>query len=520
MAKEGFPVWENWALRHVAIGLGEAKLDAAGWPAQARANDWVPEAPLKSNGHDHTPKVEEPRLLAEHEFDDRDAHLATYDEEPERDAEQPDGGGSRNGKAKSSGNKIKAAIDDTVDMPPLEEFTGKATGRGTWSSASDDSTRSSDRHSLTAEEWLARDLAPVDCLVGDWLTTTSRILLAAETGIGKTNLAMALAIHLAAGIDFLHWRIPQPRRVLYVDGEMSRRLLKQRVGDAVRRIGGVLPPGFFLLSHEDVENFRPLNTEEGQRFICEEIARVGAECVMFDNIMALIVGDMKEEESWRQTLPLVDQLTKKCVGQLWLHHTGHDTDRSYGTKTREWRMDTVILGKKVERPDSDVSFALEFRKARERTPQNRRDFSDVTVALVNDKWVGNLAPKAAIGNPSPEGKKFMQALQNVFTQKKTVPFQEWKAVTMGDWRQECVTQGLLDESKKPNSLRAAFSKYRVQLIACNLIACNGDHVWIVHTPRLADNRNLAVLAAAAAGMGTCCSPFLPPGQSATIWGPP
>ena len=52
MAKEGFPVWENWALRHVAVGLGEPRLNASNWVAQARANDgWVPEAPEVNDGN-------------------------------------------------------------------------------------------------------------------------------------------------------------------------------------------------------------------------------------------------------------------------------------------------------------------------------------------------------------------------------------------------------------------------------------------------------------------------------------
>jgi hypothetical protein len=29
---------------------------------------------------------------------------------------------------------------------------------------------------------------------------------------------------------------------------------------------------------------------------------------------------------------------------MWLHHTGHNETQSYGTKTREWQMDTVLFG--------------------------------------------------------------------------------------------------------------------------------------------------------------------------------
>jgi hypothetical protein len=42
MAEEGFAAWNDRVLRHVAIGLGEPKLNAANWVAQVRNNGWVP----------------------------------------------------------------------------------------------------------------------------------------------------------------------------------------------------------------------------------------------------------------------------------------------------------------------------------------------------------------------------------------------------------------------------------------------------------------------------------------------
>jgi AAA domain/Bifunctional DNA primase/polymerase, N-terminal len=330
---------------------------------------------------------------------------------------------------------------------------------------------------LAIDVWLKRDLPAPDYLIGNWLTTTSRILFASDTGLGKTNFALAAFTHLAAGRDFLHWCILQPRRVLYVDGEMSRRLLKQRLEDAVRRLD-VTPETLHVLSHEDVDGFQPLNTKVGQKYILEVIKSVEAEAVCFDNIMALIAGDMKDEDAWRATLPLIGDLTKQGIGQLWVHHTGHDATRSYGTKTREWRMDTVIHGTAVERPDTDVSFLLEFRKARERTPANRHDFEDVTVALVNDVWIGDVGKAVQPKKASPIGMKFFEALQTAFADNETTTFQSWKAVTMAQWRTECRTRGLIDEGK-PDAVRSLMSKYRRELIACNLIACNNDLVWIV-----------------------------------------
>jgi integrase len=95
-------------------------------------------------------------------------------------------------------------------------------------------------------------------------------------------------------------------------------------------------------SREDIPNFRPLNTPEGQGWTNALIDKVGGvDLIILDNIMSLTVGDMKDPEPWQQTIPWALSLTRRHVGQIWIHHTGHDETRSYGDKSREWQMDTV-----------------------------------------------------------------------------------------------------------------------------------------------------------------------------------
>jgi hypothetical protein len=328
---------------------------------------------------------------------------------------------------------------------------------------------------LTLDDWLNRDLPEPDFLLGNWLTTTSRVLINAPTGIGKTMLGIGMGMGSSAGSGFLHWRGIRPARVLFIDGEMSRRLLKQRLADEVARLGA-RPVGMNVLSHEDIDGFAPLNTPQGQAQIEYQIKRMGgADLIVFDNIMSLIAGDHKDEEGWRNTLPWVRSLTRRCIGQIWLHHTGHDETRGYGTKTREWQMDTVLHLDEIKRPDADVSFQITFRKARERTPANRADFDDLKVALVNDQWTWQAAEGARKGSVSPQTMKFFDALVNATIGNSAGMF-NCPTATIEEWRAECFKIGLLDRDKL-HSARTLFSKHKLALIAANWIACNETMAW-------------------------------------------
>jgi hypothetical protein len=165
--------------------------------------------------------------------------------------------------------------------------------------------------------------------------------------------------------------------------------MKTRITDEARRAAGTIPDDLAILSVADNPAMRPLNTEEGRDYIDAVIARFRPEFIIFDNIQALILGDMKEEDGWASVLPWIKSITGKRIGQEWIHHTGHDEGRGYGTKTREWPMDTVAIMKGVDRPEALISFELSFTKHRDKRPDNQTDYATVQIALVADKWTSD-----------------------------------------------------------------------------------------------------------------------------------
>jgi hypothetical protein len=166
---------------------------------------------------------------------------------------------------------------------------------------------------------------------------------------------------------------------------------------------------------------------------------------------------------------------------MWVHHTGHDESWSYGTKTREWQLDTVAVlerGKASTAPD--IAFELKFTKARQRTPENRADFDAVKITLDGDRWSVEPMEKAK-GKPdrmpSPLARKFHAALVDATASPCGKLRQQARGrvcVTKAEWEAESTRLGLIDTGAEDNQRRALVSKYRRELIAAEWVACNGD----------------------------------------------
>jgi hypothetical protein len=322
---------------------------------------------------------------------------------------------------------------------------------------------------LTLDQWAARDLPQPDYLLGEMFSTTTRMLLAADTGIGKSRFSIAMGMRMALGSTFLHWAGRRPARILYIDGEMSNRLLKLCLAQEVARLGQPPPATFFAFSREDVPGLQPLNTIAGQKTIDKLITEHcgGVDAVIFDNVMALISGNHSEEEGWSETLPWIRDLTRRAIGQVWIHHTGHE----YGTKTREWEMDTYVQLDRIE--GGDINFLLTFRKARERNPTNREQFADAQISLVGDQWTCQSAEGSRKTKLAPETQKFFECLQEIATTNGI-----GKYASIENWRRNCIVRGLIDPQAKAHSARTLFSRHKSKLISLNWIECDEANAWL------------------------------------------
>jgi hypothetical protein len=111
----------------------------------------------------------------------------------------------------------------------------------------------------TAAQLMAADLPPRGDILPPWLASDTTALLYGPPGIGKSFLALGIAWAVASGTSFLGWQASQPRRVLYVDGEMGAAELRARLA-----LFGPLPDTLSILAHDRPGGMRlDLGDEDG-----------------------------------------------------------------------------------------------------------------------------------------------------------------------------------------------------------------------------------------------------------------
>jgi DNA-binding CsgD family transcriptional regulator len=214
----------------------------------------------------------------------------------------------------------------------------------------------------TASDLLALTIPARQYLLHPWLPEGGLAFIYARAGVGKTHLGLAVAKAVACGHDLLGWKAGEPRRVLYVDGEMHRAELQARVRTV---LGGAQPDGLSFASADlQARDMPSLSTPEGQAEFVK--AAKDFDLVIFDNLACLTSsGDENDIVIWRTIQRLFFDLKRQGKSVILFHHAGKGGDQR-GTSAREDAMDAIIRLEQAEDrdPTDGASFELHFTKHR------------------------------------------------------------------------------------------------------------------------------------------------------------
>lgn len=214
-------------------------------------------------------------------------------------------------------------------------------------------------------DFLRLEIPPRTHLLAPWLPTQGLALVYAPRGVGKTFFALNVAYAVASGGTFLGWQAPQPRGVLYLDGEMSASTMQERLAAIVAAAEREPTAPFRIITPDCQELGMPdLATPEGQAAVGEWLP--DADLVVVDNLSTLVrSGKENEAESW---LPVQDwALSLRAQGKtvLFVHHAGKGGQQR-GSSRREDVLDTVMSLRRPAQynPEDGAVFDIHFEKAR------------------------------------------------------------------------------------------------------------------------------------------------------------
>lgn len=219
---------------------------------------------------------------------------------------------------------------------------------------------------LNLTEFLKMQLPPRRLMLAPWLYEKGTAMIYSPRGIGKTLLGLSVGYAIASGDCFLGWSALDPRRVLYVDGEMTAAEMQHRLAAIVAGFNKEAAPEYFKMLSADVTDrgLPDLATHEGQRVLDDAIG--DAEAVFLDNISTLCrSGKENEAEGWQAVQDWALAHRRAGRSLAFVHHAGKGGTQR-GTSKREDVLDTVIALRRPTdyRSDQGARFEVHFEKQR------------------------------------------------------------------------------------------------------------------------------------------------------------
>lgn len=171
-----------------------------------------------------------------------------------------------------------------------------------------------------------KTLPPMKWLIGDLLPVGGVVMLSAKPKMGKSFLAIQLALSVASGGEFLGFQAEEKHEVLYIDLETSQRSMKNRISMMTENA----PRGLYLMTPLEVFEFGNIgNGFESQVDYFLE-AHKGVKLVIVDTY-GLIQGSRTAAQNiYRQEYAEISHLNswarKKGFTLVLVHHQNKQDD--------------------------------------------------------------------------------------------------------------------------------------------------------------------------------------------------
>ena len=249
------------------------------------------------------------------------------------------------------------------------------------------------KEAISESDFMAQKIAAPEMMLDPWLSDGSLNMLYAKRGTAKTWICLISALALTRKchdqIDVGHWKATRPAGVLYLDGEMPKYYLQNRMSEILSNLkrSGLHEQNpdspLTIISNSSVaENFRGSQIKLTESYwrdtIYDSIAKDDRyNLLILDNLASLTPGlDENKKEDWDPINQWILALRHLGVAVLFVHHAGK-SGLQRGTSSREDALDNIIQLRKTktkEIPSKSYNpeatyIDIIFDKARNSNPQ-------------------------------------------------------------------------------------------------------------------------------------------------------
>jgi hypothetical protein len=203
---------------------------------------------------------------------------------------------------------------------------------------------------------------PPEIIGNGILPKESILMIVAKQKVGKSLLAMNVALHLAAGKDFLGFRIESPHRVLFLAAEGGRHSFKARAMKMVQSIGGTegMPERVNVMANPDMQ----LDDADGVKLLRATIEDCQPDIVIFDPLVKFHGADENSAKEMTQINRVLRQLiTDYGIAVILVHHQGKGAEgNTRGSSAISGEYDSCMM--LTAKDDSDkIQVKFELRHA-------------------------------------------------------------------------------------------------------------------------------------------------------------
>ena len=173
---------------------------------------------------------------------------------------------------------------------------------------------------IDAAAWLESDPPEPEQIITDIFDVKDKLAIIAASKLKKTFFLLQLLLSIAAGVPFLSWWIPKPRRVFHIQYEIQENHYHRRLKKMACAMG--------ITSSELGDRFQILNARglnlsglEGIEKITAIVRAYNPEIISFDPLYKVAAGVENAAEDMKIILNAFDKLAEETgAAIIYIHH--------------------------------------------------------------------------------------------------------------------------------------------------------------------------------------------------------